>query len=121
MTVPIRNVGAGVARLSAAVLTYAREDAIEVPLVPGEPPSVIAPGELDWIRYEWIEGDAERPLAVMLDADEHLVIEVAYSDLSERQEAATRLYLVKSGRTDRTHRVRDVSPGVAPMWTSAPA
>jgi hypothetical protein len=119
--VPVRNVGAGVALGLAAAVTVARA-AIGEPVVRGEPPSAIAVGDHGHVWFggpderlreqATVAGDPEQrehlrhPLAL----GEDLVLEIAYADVSGREEVATSLYLTKSGLIDRAYRVTKVEP-----------
>jgi hypothetical protein len=116
LVVPVRNVGAGVALgIDAAVYMEADEGVV----VYGEAPSAIAVGGHDHV---WFGGPEERlgeraPVVVDQDAlrrvlrsGQDLVVEIAYSDVSGRQEAAASLHLTRSGRTDRAYRVTRVEP-----------
>ena len=122
MMVPVRNVGAGVALgLAAAAGLVIELEAAGATVAHGEAPSVIAAGESAAVWFEDTAGvasaAAEPPLAYLLRAGADLVVEVAYCDVSGRQEAATSLYLTKSGTTDRTYRVTGVEPGHSPRLT----
>lgn len=122
LIVPIRNVGAGIARVLAAVVTVAREGGTGEPLARGRAPSVIATGEIDRVWFEDTPGPAsaaaETPLVRLLQSGEDLVVEIAYSDLAGRQETATSLYLTESGRTDRAYRVTRVEPDQPRRFTA---
>ncbi len=112
LSVPVRNVGAGVARGLSAVVTVARRDAIGEPVARGYAPSLIVAGEIDRVTFEDTPGPASvaavTPLVRLLQSDDDLVVEVAYSDVAGRQEAATSLYLTTVGET---HLVTSVEPG----------
>ena len=92
------------------------------PVARGEAASVIAAAEIGRIWFEDTPGPAsvaaETPLVRLLRSDEDLVVEVASSDVAGGQEAATSLYLTKSGRTDRAYRVTRVVLGHAPRLTA---
>jgi hypothetical protein len=122
MVIPVRNVGAGVARgLAAATGLVIEQEAIGATVARGEAPYVIAAGESAAVWFEDAAGvasaAAETPLAYLLRSGADLVVEIAYCDVSGRQEAATSLYLTKSGTTDRTYRVTGVEPGHPPRLT----
>lgn len=120
LTVPVRNVGPGVALGLAAAVTFAHGDLVGAPVARGEAPSVIAPGEPEAIWFEDTAGPAsaaaETPLVRLLKEGEDLVVEIAYSDVAGRVSASS-LTLTKSGTTDRTHRVTRVDPGHEPRLT----
>lgn len=122
LMVPVRNVGAGPALGLAAAATVAREGTVGEPVARGEAASVIAAAEIGRIWFEDTPGPAsvaaETPLVRLLRSDEDLVVEVASSDVAGGQEAATSLYLTKSGRTDRAYRVTRVVLGHAPRLTA---
>lgn len=122
LTVPVRNVGSGVARGVAAAVTVAGKDVVGSAIARGTAPSVIAAGESNWIWFEDTAGPAssaaQTPLVGLLRTEEDLVVEVAYCDAAGRQIAASSLYLTKSGRTDRSYRVREVDPGHACRLTT---
>lgn len=98
---PVRNVGPGVA-VFVRDKTRVTLDATRRPVVPGiTAVDVLAPGEATYLVFR---SDAEREegdLALILSKAEHLIVEVAYTDLSGRQEAATQ---IKIGRRDDTGR-----------------
>ena len=106
LRVPIRNVGAGVARVLAASVTL--KHPIGGAVVSGTVPSVVVNGEygrvLFWVPPGFEEND---PLTHLLRSNETLIVEVAYSDLAGRQETATSLTLSKTGPD---YRVIDVEP-----------
>lgn len=122
LTVPVRNVGAGVALgVTAAAGLVIEQGAVGATVARGRAPSVIAAGESGTVWFEDTVGvasaAAETPLVYLLRAGADLVVEVAYRDVSGRQLAATSLYLTKSGTTDRSHRVTRVDPGHEPRLT----
>ena len=82
---------------------------------------MIAAGESEAVWFEDIAGvasdAAEPPVVYLLRTGADLVVEVAYRDVADRQEAASSLYLSKSGTTDRTYRVTRVDPGHPPRLT----
>ncbi len=126
LVVPVRNVGAGVALGLAAAVTI---EAIGTPIVRGEPPSAIAVGGHGHV---WFGGSEERlgEAGIVLDPNERarlrtlllsgqdLIVEIAYSDVSGRQEAAAALYLTRSGTTDRAYRVTRVEPRIDRQFTA---
>jgi hypothetical protein len=117
MRVPVRNIGAGVARLLGTILTVARNDAIGEPLVSAaQVPSVIAPAEVGYLFFssesEPHPGAVKRPV----QSAEILVVEIAYSDVAGRQEAASQIDL-KREKDDRFH-VGAVRPLVPRQYTS---
>lgn len=122
LDVPVRNVGAGVARLLAAAVTIGRDGAFGEPVARGEVPSAIAQQEHDRVTFPGSVSGAEgSSLEHLLMSSEDLVIEVAYSGLAGRREAATSLYMTKSGMTDRAYRVRPVVPGAQRRFTRTSA
>ena len=122
LTVPVRNVGAGVALGLSAAVTVPREDVVGEPIARGNAPSVIPAGETEWVWFEDTAGPASAAantsLVYLLESGADLVLEVAYSDGAGSQEAATSIYLTKSGRTDRSYRVDKVVPGHARRLTA---
>jgi hypothetical protein len=109
LNVPVRNVGAGVARILAANVT-ARGDSDAAPVVPSTSDSaVIAPGEHGYVTFEPDPRSEDNTLLTTLLAIEEapLLVEVAYSDIAGRQETATSLILQ---RHEDRYRVVDVSP-----------
>lgn len=117
LVVPVRNVGAGVALGRAAAVTVALEGAVGEPVVGGEPPSAIAVGDHGHV---WFGGPDERlgeqatvighpeqreRLLHLLTLREDLIVEIAYADVSGRQETASSLYLTRSGELGRAYRV----------------
>jgi hypothetical protein len=119
LTVPVRNIGAGPAIGLGVAVTREDDDAT---IARGKAPSVVAAGDSDWYWFEDTAGTASAaavtPLVHLLQSNEDLVVEVAYADIANRQEAATSLYLTRSGRTDRSYRVTKVAPGHEPRLTS---
>lgn len=101
LVLPVRNVGAGVARMIAA--TVATEDS----LVHGNVPSVIAAGETDFVSFWPVDFMAPEPFALGRTI---VYIEVAYSDIAGSQESATRFQLDPSA--ERFYVVAEVEPDV---------
>jgi hypothetical protein len=93
---------------SAAAVAFSG-DGLPRPVAHGTAPSVIAPGEHDWTAFEDTAGPAsaaaQTPLVQLLESGEDLVVEIAYTDLAERQSTASSPYLTKSERVDRAYRV----------------
>lgn len=120
LIVPIRNVGAGIARLDEAFVTPEATVA-GIDAVPGDTPSVIAQGELDHLAFVCDDDHPEGgSLRQLLASGQSLVVEVAYTDISGRQPQATALRLVKSDQRDRAYRVDEVLPAVDLRLTAAP-
>jgi hypothetical protein len=122
MMIPVRNVGPGVALgLAAAAGLVIEQGAIGAQVARGRAQSVIAAGESGALWFEDVAGvasaAAETPLVYLLRSGADFVVEVAYCDVSGRQQAATSLYLTKSGTTDRTYRVTKVDPAHPPRLT----
>jgi hypothetical protein len=118
LTVPIRNAGAGIALVVAVAITVARDGAIGEPVVPGEPPSAVVAREEAAVFFEETGGSDQRvALEHLLTCGEDLVIEVAYTDIAGRQEAATLLYVTQTGQAAQKLRVRRVVPAQPRRWT----
>jgi hypothetical protein len=115
LTIPVRSVGADLARGLAAAVTIDREDAIGESVARGNAPSVIAAGESAWLWFEDTAGAAsaapQTPLVRLPLSEEDLVVEVAYSEVAGRQDTASSLRVTRSGRTDRSYRITKVVPG----------
>jgi hypothetical protein len=108
LIVPVRNVGAGVARLVRAAASYERQLTPQIHIHLVDPPSVVAPGET--VRLLFRSGEEFEPVSVWLDillrADEPLLVEIAYLDVVERQQSAT-LIVIRRNEKGR-YVVRDV-------------
>jgi hypothetical protein len=100
LRVPVRNVGAGVARVLSAAVTVADERP-GGPVMQGGGPSVIAPGEHGRILFWGSPGSEHEPvLRRLLDSSDRLLVEVPYCDLAGRQEAAVVLTLASTEKKD---------------------
>jgi hypothetical protein len=70
------------------------------------------------VTFEDTAGAAEQsPLEHLLASTEDLVVEIAYTDIAGRQEAATSIYLTNSGEAGGAYRVTAVSPGGTRRFT----
>ncbi len=116
LTLRMQNVGQGAARLQRYVLTYVRDLSPSLS-VRVERSRVVAPGQLTVLTFSSDdEAHDERGwLALLLESNEDLVVEVAYTDVAGRQGTATRLHLGKS--SDGVYRVSQVSALVEPRFT----
>jgi hypothetical protein len=112
----VQNAGPGAARLQSSYLTQARD--LTPPLsVRNERQSVVAPGQLALLVFSSDDEPRDElgTLTRILESDEELLVEVAYSDVSGRQRTATRFYLQKSEGV--IYRITRVEPLVEPQFT----
>jgi hypothetical protein len=121
--VPVRNVGAGSARMIAVGVADADAGEVKV-AVPGRLPSVLAPTEVGVALFSDADSASDRVvLAVLLGTADALVVEVAYTDVSGKQEAATQLFLTspptrRFDELDLAYEVSDVRPLVPRQYTA---
>jgi hypothetical protein len=117
--VPIRNIGQGVARMIATVVTVDRTDATGSPLVSGNIPSVIAPNETANAEFSSAFEPERGRLKLLLQSRETLVVEVAYTDVSGRQEAASQIVIGQHReRPQYYYSVKELRPLVPRQYTS---
>jgi hypothetical protein len=118
LTIPIRNVGAGIARVDLAVINYAHDEA---KTLIGEPPAVVAPGDIKRVVFEGDAGYAQDPLRALLMSQRDLVVELSYADISGRQGVATVLFLRYADVTHSySYRVIEELPAVECRLTKDP-
>lgn len=110
----LQNVGPGAARLQSFGVTYAR-NLTPPKYVRVETSRVVAPGQLTLLNISSDDepADAAGWLTSLLDSNEDLIIETAYTDIAGRQGTATRLRIRKSN--EGVCRVVDVDALVAPQ------
>lgn len=119
LTVPIRNVGPGVALVVAARLAVASQDLRNVLSANGEMTNVIAPGEIVRVTFQHHEPQPGWLLQRMR-SDEALVVEIAYTDVSGRQPTASRLSLARvKDDPDRSYSVPQTYPFVERLLTAS--
>jgi len=104
----VRNVGAGLARIHAAVIAPAEGGIIGEPLASASTsPSVIAPADKNDITFM----DESGALRKLLLSDRNAVIEIAYSDIANRQDAATIFYMSRLPGVNEYYLIDRVDPG----------
>lgn len=94
LTVPVRNIGPGVALVVAARLARSRDDLRQTePYANAEMPSTIAPSQVVHMTFQHHEPTKGWLIALLQGGDQNMVVEVAYTDVSGRLRTATRLWL----------------------------
>lgn len=120
LRVPVRNIGAGPAVMTAARLADALPDLRGVPTANGVMQGVVAPGQIVSVEFEhqeptpgWLED--------LLTTNRVLVVELTYTDIADRQETSTRLFISRDGNDpDSDFAVRRVEPLRPPQLYEPP-
>lgn len=121
LRVPVRNIGPGPAVMIAARLADAFPDLRGVPTANGVMQGVVAPGQIVGVEFEHQE-PTPGWLEELLTANRVLVVELTYTDIADRQETSTRLFISRDGNDpDSDFAIRHVEPLKPPQLYKPPS